>query len=107
MCSMSGRDTPVVEVSNDDLQEYSDVQLGSRVLAALAHTPAEGFGNYHAIVVVADREAADWTAEEAVDADYDSIIKHKIKHDDDWRAKVGGIVRDKMQKQDTFVLGRS
>lgn len=104
---MSGRDTPVVEVSDEDLTEYSDRQLGSRVLAALANTPAEGLGNYHAIVVVSDRENTEMTTEDVVDADYDTIIKHKISHDDAWRAKVGGIVREKMSTKEEFILGRS
>lgn len=104
---MDTRDSPVVEVSEEALDEYNNRQIGSRVRAALAHTPAEGLGNYHAIVVAKDRDAIDMSAEEVGDADYDTIINHQISPDDEWRAEIGRIVRERLEDDDSFILARS
>lgn len=101
------RDSPVVEVSEEELEEYDNRQIGTRVRAALAHTPVEGLGNYHAIVVAKDRESIDMTPEEVSDADYDTILNHKISPDGEWRAEIGELVREKLEETESFILARS
>jgi len=104
---MSHRDSPVVEVSDEHLNDFTDLQIGTRVRAALAHTPARGLGNYHAIVVAKDRDAIEMTAEEVADADYDTILNHQISPDDEWREEIGQIVRRNLEDEEMFILGRS
>lgn len=107
LTNMEPRTSPVVEVSDKNLTEFTDLQIGSRVLAALANTPVEGTGNYHAIVVAKNADTISMTPEEVLDNSYDTILRHRINRTDEWREKVGSIVREKLQEADHFILGRS
>lgn len=102
------RDSPIVEVSPDQLEEFTDLQIGSRVLAALAHTPAEReMGSYHAICVASDADAVPMTADDVLDANYDTILNWTVGNSDERREVVGQKVRGGLAESDVFILARS
>lgn len=102
------RDSPVVEVSQEQLDEFSDLQIGSRVLAALAHTPAErAVGSYHAICVASDATAVSMTADDVLDASYDTLLNWAVGASDERRVTVGRKVRRGLRDADQFIVARS
>lgn len=106
---MDDRDSPTVTVTADDEEELSERQIGSRVLAALAHTPARrsDYG-YHAIVV-SRSENVDLTVQEVVNSRYDLYLNHQFRITDERRKTVGNKVTDRFQNaEDSYIiLGRS
>lgn len=99
--------SPIVEVSDSNLDEFTDVQIGSRVRAALAHTPVVKYGNYQAILVAKDSGAVSKSADDILDVGYDVILNQRIIADDEWRSEIGSIVREKLSEESSFVLARS
>jgi hypothetical protein len=106
---MDTRDSPTVTVTVNDEEELSNRKIGSRVLAALAHTPARrsDYG-YHAIVV-SRSESVDLTAQEVVDSRYDLYLNHQFRITDERRETVGNKVTDRLQtaEESYIILGRS
>jgi len=101
------RDSPIVEVSKSHRDEFDDVQIGIRVRAALAHSPVEKYGNYQSIVVAEDEDAIDMSVSDVLDLRYDVILNQRISPDDEWRAKIGSIVRENLSSKSWFILARS
>lgn len=102
------RDSPVVEVSPEQLDEFSNLQIGSLVLAALAHTPAErDIGSYHAICVASDATSVSLTSEEVLNESYDTILNWAVGASDSRRELVGEKVRRGLNDTDQFIVARS
>lgn len=103
---MESRNSPVVEVSEEFLNEHTDLQIGIRVRAAIAHSPAEK-RNYEAIVVAKDEDNAQWLPTDVLDADYDFYFQRRISPDDEHRERIGAEVRERLQETDQIILARS
>lgn len=103
------RKSPVVTVTVEEFGELSDWKIGSRILAALAHTPSEReYGSYHAIAVTTDESVA-LLPETVLEESYDFILNYKISMSDEYREKVGQLVRENLleTEKDTIIVGRS
>jgi len=86
---MDTRNSPVVTVTSDHIQNLTERQIGSRILAALAHTPARrDTYSYHAIAV-SKTETIELTAEEVVEETYDLYLSQKLRLTDERRIRVG------------------
>lgn len=103
---MESRKSPVVEVSDEHLEDFTDLQIGIRVRAAIAHSPAERH-NYSAIVVAKDRDSAQWLPTDVLDADYDYYFQHRISPSDEHRETIGAAVREHLEDTDQIIVARS